>query len=110
KPGEARASNLAVLEGRRREQLFDLYLTRGEPLLVVVARERLEHVAVVLDAIAPVVLAHQLARRVELGDAPRQAGEEMADLAKLVPAALLRLDERLQHVHREPWMLLDQRF
>ena len=76
---------------------------------MVVARERLEDVAVVLDAVAPIVLAHELARGVELRDAPRQAVEEMADLAELVPAELLRLDERLQHVHCEPGMLLGER-
>src|SRR5207245_8772860 len=77
--------------------------------LVAIALERLGPVAVVVHAIAPVIVAHQCARRGEFGDAPGQAGEEMPDLPELVPAELLRLDERLQEVHRQPGMLFRQR-
>src|SRR5947207_15522084 len=96
-------------DGGLREMLLHLFMARRQSLLMVVAGECLEHVAVALEAIAPGVLAHQLARRVELGHAPGQAGEEMADLPELVPAELLRLDERLQHVYGEPRMLLGER-
>src|SRR5262249_50316222 len=65
--------------------------------------------AVLLDAVAPIVLAHPPAGGVELGDAPWQAGEEVADLTELVPAELFRLDERLQSVHGEPGVLVGER-
>ncbi len=42
-----------------REQLRRFVLTPGQPLLVVVAEERAQHVLVALQAVGPVVLAHQ---------------------------------------------------
>src|SRR6186997_2858420 len=91
---DSHSSDLRQIERGAREQLLRRDTPRRESLLVVIAQECLEHVAVRLEAVAPVVLAHQPARGLEFRDAPRETREEMSDLPELVHRELFRAEER----------------
>ena len=76
---------------------------------MMVAQEGLERLAVRLDAVGPVILAHQLAR---LGERSSTNGS-VTLVAEVSPRCAsadgLRLLEGLEHRRRQPGMLLGQR-
>src|SRR5215468_2785981 len=65
--------------------------------------------AVLGDAVAPEIFAHRFAKAVIFGDAPRQRGGEMADLAEFIHAKLFGFEEGLVDADREPGVALRQR-
>ena len=68
-----RPSNPAQVAGRRREQLLGRDPARRQTLIVMISSEGLEHVAVCVEPVAPVVLTHQRAGGLEIGSYPRKA-------------------------------------
>src|SRR5262249_57841585 len=59
--------------------------------------------------VAPKILSYCFAHPVISRDASRQRSGEMADLAKLLHAKLLGLEEGLVHTHGKPGMAFYQR-
>src|SRR5687768_939936 len=87
--------DLERLQGFGREHLLRLQAALREPLLVVIAQERVERMPVAVKAVRPPVLA-QLAHGVlDAGDEPRQHRLVRGGLAQAAVGAPLRLDERL---------------
>ena len=64
------ASNLRQLVSRGREHLVDLELARRKALREGIARQRFQHMAVLSDAVAPIIFTHRGAQAVIFGDAP----------------------------------------
>src|SRR4051812_20967515 len=61
-----------VVERAGDEEGLDGQWPLGQALLAAVAHQRLQRDAIRLDAVRPVVVAHQLARGLDLGDLPGQ--------------------------------------
>ena len=76
---------------------------------MVMAQERLQHLAVGREAVGPEIVSHQLARGLELLVDERQRAFAGRGVLQLLEALRLRLLERLEHRRRQPGMLLDQR-
>src|SRR6185437_11515048 len=94
--GMARSrSDLRYFERRRREQLLDRYAATDQALLVRVAGERLDILAVLLDAVAPEVLAHQLGALIRLGREPGERDAKRIDVAHFFERQGLRGGESL---------------
>src|SRR4030088_1881563 len=104
-----RISDLRQIIGRWHEHFVDAELAHRQALVEGVAGELVEHVAVLVGAIAPVILAERRACALVVGDAPRQRNRQVADLAELRNADLLGLEKGLVDAHREPGVLFDQR-
>src|ERR1051325_2605411 len=73
-PPPAEILDLEAFQRLAREQLFGREAALRQALLVVVAQERVEHVAVRLEAVGPPVLAQLALRLLHVRDAPRQHG------------------------------------
>ena len=109
RPDDGDRLDLRQLIGRLGEHLVERHLPHRQALLERIARQRFQRQLVLVRAIGPVVLAHDLAGLVVGMDRPRQGGVQMPDLGELVHAQRLGLDERLVDVHRDPRIFLDQR-
>src|SRR5947209_5648993 len=94
--------NAEVVERAGREEGFDGKSALGEALLAAVAHERFERDAVGFDAVGPVVLAHQLLGRFDLGDLPGQRHSQHRGLAQLGHGSPLRLAERVVQTPGDP--------
>src|SRR3984893_2184152 len=99
---------LRQIIGRRHEHLVDAEPAHREALVERIAGELVEHVAVLVGAIAPIILAERRARALVVGHAPGQRDRQVADLAELRHADLLGLEKGLVDAYRQPGMLLDQ--
>src|SRR5262245_6673298 len=64
--------------------------------------------AVLADAVAPIVFTHRCAHPVILVDAPRQGGGKMADLAEFLHAKLLGFEKSLVDADGKPGVTLGQ--
>src|SRR5438477_10593064 len=87
--------DLEGLEGLAREEVFGLEAALGEALLVVVAQEGVEHVAVGVEAVGPPVLARFAARFFDVCDEPGHHRGQRGGLAIHFHRALFRGGERL---------------
>src|SRR6266571_2923441 len=67
-------SHAEGLERLRGEQFFRFEFALGEPLLVVIAQERFQHVAVGLESVGPPVFAQLPASLLDVRDLPREHG------------------------------------
>src|SRR6185437_15936481 len=97
-------SDLRYFERRRREQFLDRYAATDQALLMRVAGERLDVLAVLLDAVAPEILAHQLGGLLRLGCEPGKRDAKRIDVAHLFERQGLRGGESLVERCREPWV------
>src|SRR5215471_12228580 len=102
------ASNLRQFVGRWREHFVHAEPPHRKPLCEGIARQRFQHVAVLGDPVTPKIFTHSFTHPIIFGDAPRQRRREMADLAELLHAKLLGLEEGLVDTHGEPGMMLRQ--
>src|SRR5215831_17597838 len=78
------ASNAERLERLGREELLWLQQARRQPLLMVIAKERLEHVAVRLETVGPPVLAHFPQDVFDVCDLPGQHRRERGGVAEVL--------------------------
>src|SRR3546814_17436441 len=76
---------------------------------MVIAGKSLQLMPVRLETVTPVVIAHQFARLLELGNPPGQAVEQVPDLAQFVHRERLGLNKSLENTDRQPEMQIDQR-
>src|ERR1700751_5323629 len=106
------ARSVILAERLWREELFELPLARQKPLLAVVAQAGLERLAVPLDAIRPVIVAHQTAvallQRGGPGNHQRRREEGRAGAIGVL-RRLLRPLERVHDRARDPRIFLIDR-
>src|SRR5712691_6855749 len=67
-------SHAERLERLRGEQFFRFEPALGEPLLMVIAQERFQHMAVGLESVGPPVFAQLSASLLDVRDLPREHG------------------------------------
>src|SRR2546422_8950432 len=88
---EMRGSDPERHQRLRREKLFGFQPPLRQPLLVMIAQERLEHVAVGLEAVGPPVLAELPARLLDVRRLPREHRCERHGGAEVFVSPALRL-------------------
>src|SRR5258706_12418559 len=87
--------DLGGLERLASEEVLGLEAALGEALLVVVAQEGVEHVAVGVEAVGPPVFAHFAARFLDMRGEPGHHRGECGGLAIHFHRTLFRSDQRL---------------
>src|SRR5882757_979804 len=78
------SSDRERLEGLGREQLLDRESLGRQALLVVIAREGFEDLAVGLEAVGPEILAHLALGLLDVGEQPRQHDLERGGLLEFL--------------------------
>src|SRR5262249_18003071 len=80
-----------------------------QALGMMVVQKRLQHLAVWRETVGPEIVAHQVARGLELLVDERQRAFAGRGIFELLQALRLRLLEGLEHGGGKPWILLHQR-
>jgi hypothetical protein len=102
-------SHLRNLEHRWREQLLNGELAIDQSLLACIAGQRLDLGAVLVNAVAPIILAHDGHGLERLGLEKWQRHHQSIDVAKVRHGEGLGLAECLVEARREPRVLREQR-
>src|SRR5215813_14108009 len=94
------------LERARRERLLQLEVALEQVLLLQMTLQRVEVVAIVVEAVRPQIVASQRALLLPVADEPGEAHRERIAVVHALDRQILRLTERLVQADGDPGMAL----